>query len=201
MSGSGVPVHTPLWQVSPVVQVLLSLHAVPSGWKASAGQVLDEPSQLSATSHPSAAGRHTAVLFASAGQWLFGRSWFSATSNGPAEGRHCAVLLPSAGQAALEPVQFSATSQTPAEARHTTVLGRKPSGGQSLLTPSQLSDVSQMSATGRHSAVLLTSAGHAAFDPVQFSATSQAPAAARQVVPDGNSVLAGQSALFPVQPT
>src|SRR5437764_441746 len=169
MSGSGVPVHTPLWQVSPVVQVLLSLHAVPSGWTAFAGQVFDEPSQLSATSHC------------------------------PADGRHSAVLLSSAGQAALDPVQFSAVSQTPAEARHWTVLGRKPSGGQSLLTPSQLSDTSQTSATGRHSALLLTSAGHAAFDPVHVSATWQAPAAARQVVPTGRSVAAGQSVDVPAQ--
>src|SRR2546425_10810779 len=98
MSGSGVPVHTPLWQVSPVVQVLLSLHAVPSGWKPFAGQAFEAPSQLSATSHGSAAGRQTAVLFASAGQLLVTPAHVSARSQGPAAGLHTAVLLPSAGQ-------------------------------------------------------------------------------------------------------
>src|SRR5204862_535765 len=111
MSGSGVPVHTPLWQVSPVVQVLLSLHAVPSGWKASAGQVLDEPSQLSATSQSFAAGRQTAVLFASAGQLLLTPSQVSVRSHGPAEARHTAVLLASAGQARRGPAHDRARQE------------------------------------------------------------------------------------------
>src|SRR5438552_15435771 len=119
MSGSGVPVHTPLWQVSPVVQVLLSLHAVPSGWKTFAGQVFEEPSQLSATSHWSAAGRQTAVLFASAGQLLLTPSQLSATSHGPAAGRQTAVLFASAGQLVPVPSQVSAGSQAPADGRHT----------------------------------------------------------------------------------
>src|SRR5204863_109888 len=142
-SGSNVPPQTPPWHVSPVVQLLPSLHEVPSGWTTSAGQVFKLPSQLSATSHGSAAGRHTPVLLASAGQSLPTPSQLSATSHGPAAPRHAAPLLASAGQSALEPVQFSAGSHTPAEARHSTVPGRKPSGGQSLPTPSQLSATSQ----------------------------------------------------------
>src|SRR6266403_1367395 len=117
MSGFGVPVHTPLWQVSPVVQVLLSLHAVPSGWRTSAGQLLDEPSQLSATSHWSAAGRQTAVLFASAGQSLPTPSQLSGTSHTPAAGRQTAVLFASAGQFTPLPSQVSAVSQAPADGR------------------------------------------------------------------------------------
>src|SRR5439155_21762235 len=99
----------------------------------------------------------------------------------------------------LEPVPFSARSPPPAHARHATPAGRKPSGGQSLPTPSQLSATSQRSAAGRHSRLLLRSAGHAAFDPVQVSVRSHTPAAARHTVPEGSSVSLGQSVLVPVQ--
>src|SRR5437764_13624325 len=122
MSGSGVPVHTPVWQVSPGVQVLLSLHAVPSGWTAFAGQAFEEPSQLSATSHWSAAGRQTAVLFASAGQLLLTPSQLSARSHGPAAARHTAVLFASAAPWLLTPSQLSATSHAPAAGRQTAAL-------------------------------------------------------------------------------
>src|SRR5207302_821309 len=162
MSGFGVPVHTPLWQVSPVVQVLLSLHAVPSGWRTSAGQLLDEPSQLSATSHWSAAGRQTAVLFASAGQLLLTPSQVSAVSQAPADGRQtkapATLCTASGGHSALVPVQLSAMSHGPADARQVTDAGWKPSAGQSLLTPSQFSGTSQGPAEARHCAVLLPSA-------------------------------------------
>jgi hypothetical protein len=43
------------------------------------------------------------------------------------------------------------------------------------------------------------SAGHAALDPVQFSATSHAPDAERQTVVDATNASAGQLALDPVQ--
>jgi hypothetical protein len=57
----------------------------------SAGHVADDPVQLSATSQPSIAGRHSVALEAK----------------------------PSAGHVADDPVQVSATSQAPAEARQT----------------------------------------------------------------------------------
>jgi hypothetical protein len=44
----------------------------------------------------------------------------------------------------------------------------------------------------------LASAGHAALEPVQLSATSHSPAAPRQTVPAGLSASAGQVALDPV---
>ena len=116
------------------------------------------PSQLSATSHASAAGRQTAVLFVSAGQL------------GPA------------------PVQLSAGSQAPAEGRHTTIDGAKSSGGQSLLTPSQSSATSHTSAAGRQTPMLLRSGGHTSASPVQLSTASHAPAAGRQASPAGRNM-------------
>jgi hypothetical protein len=86
-------VHAPPWHVSAPLQNWPSEHEKPSTWNALAGHVLLTPSQLSATSHAPADGRHTAVLFASAGQLM------------------------------LEPVQFSARSHDPAAARHTVVFG------------------------------------------------------------------------------
>src|SRR5207302_1745649 len=171
MSGFGVPVHTPLWQVSPVVQVLLSLHAVPSGWRTSAGQLLDEPSQLSATSHWSAAGRQTAVLFASAGQLLLTPSQLSARSHGPAAARQTAVLFPSAGRSPPRRSQVSAVSQAPA-------------GGRQTKAPATL---------------CTASGGHSALVPVQLSAMSHGPADARQVTDAGWKPSAGQSLLTPSQ--
>jgi hypothetical protein len=87
-------VQTPLWQLSPVVQVLLSSHAVPSGAARSVGHVVDVPSQTSARSQASVELRHTVPT---------GRSV-------------------SAGQASLEPSQVSATSHAPAALRQTAVL-------------------------------------------------------------------------------
>ena len=55
---------------------------------------------------------------ASFGQVLLTPLQLSATSQTPAEPRHTAVDFASAGQLALEPEQNSAGSQTPPEARH-----------------------------------------------------------------------------------
>jgi len=126
-------------------------------------------------------------------------SQLSATSHVPAAGRHTPVCLSSTGHAAVDPSQFSAGSHTPADARQTVDAGWKPSGGQLLLTPSQLSATSQGPADARHTAVLLPSGGHAALEPVQFSAVSQRPADARHVVVDDEKALAGQVELEPVQ--
>src|SRR5262245_36091113 len=53
-----VPVHAPWRHWSVCVHATPSLHAVPSAWKPSCGQSRLTPSQLSATSQVSAAGRH-----------------------------------------------------------------------------------------------------------------------------------------------
>src|SRR6185503_21053295 len=94
------PPHTPLVQVSPVVQELPSSHPVPSGARRSGGQAVALPSQLSATSHVEAP-RHSVP----------------------------AVATTSVGHVELDPVQFSATSQSPATPRHSLVFGRKVSTG------------------------------------------------------------------------
>jgi hypothetical protein len=58
---SGVPpVQVPFWQVSAPLQRFPSLHDVPFAAKPSAGQVAEEPLQVSATSHAPDAGRQTA---------------------------------------------------------------------------------------------------------------------------------------------
>ena len=94
-------------QTSEVQPLPSSVQVVPPGLKASAGQTLPLPGQLSARSHSPAGGRHTVVADAN----------------------------PSAGQAPDEPVQLSATSHWPAEGRHVVVAGLKPS--LQLPAPSQ----------------------------------------------------------------
>src|SRR5438067_65826 len=100
-----------------------SVQAVPAGFLVSSGQLGPLPVQSSATSHSSAAARHTVVAAAnpSAGQSLLVPSQVSATSQGPAVARQMvpAASLASAGQVALEPVQTSGTSQAPPEVRQT----------------------------------------------------------------------------------
>src|SRR5690242_10408470 len=80
---------------------------------------------------------------ASFGQVLLTPLQLSATSQAPAEDRQTAVLLASAGQFGPVPGQVSAMSQTPADERQTTVLEAKPSLGQVELTPLQASVTSQ----------------------------------------------------------
>src|SRR5438093_7496755 len=81
--------------------------------------------------------------------------------------------------------------------RHTVLACWKVSAGQSLLTPLQDSATSHTPAAARHTAVLLASAGQSLLTPLQDSATSHTPAAARHT-----AVLlasAAQSGLLPVQ--
>ena len=80
------PSHWSLVQTFPS-----SVQAVPLVFLASAGQVAEEPVQLSARSHSPAAERQTVE----------------------------AARNPSAGHVVVVPVQVSATSQVPADARHT----------------------------------------------------------------------------------
>src|SRR5436190_4303677 len=56
-----------------------------------------------------------------------------------------------------------------------------------------------MPAEPRQTAVLFASAGHAAVDPVQFSAMSQTPAEPRQVVALETKESAGHVSLTPLQ--
>src|SRR5207249_1104645 len=156
-----VPLHTSVVQGSPS-----SVQAVPLGWKASVGQVVLVPVQLSATSHSPAAARHSAPAFptgsaegvvplalkASVGQAVVTPSQVSARSHSPAAARQTvpAALSASAGQVALVPVQFSAASHRSTAARQTVLDDRKPSAGQVVLVPVQVSAASQGPATARH---------------------------------------------------
>ena len=134
-----MPVQTPLWQLSPVVQVLLSSHDVPSGAPRSIGQAADVPLQLSATSQTPAELRQTVPFDfkVSAGQVLLEPSQLSATSHPPAALRQTDVLFWSLGQLAPDPVQLSATSHVPADERQTVVADLNVSAGHAALTPLQ----------------------------------------------------------------
>src|SRR5207237_6665870 len=88
----------------------------------------------------------------------------------------------SAGHSVLVPVQVSAVSQAPAAARHSAPAW--PAGCWQLSAlPSHWSSVQGLPSLV-HVVPLgcFASAGHAAPEPVQCSATSHSPAAARQTV-------------------
>ena len=87
--------QTPLWQVSGVVQTLLSSHGVLSGRTMSGGHAAERPVQTSATSQVPAAERQVVPTGsrASAGQVSLTPSQLSATSHVPAAARQTAVLF------------------------------------------------------------------------------------------------------------
>src|SRR6266436_5853248 len=89
------PSHPGVVHESPSV----SAHGAPAGWTLSGGHVFELPLQLSATSQPPVAGRHTAVLLASDGQPLLTPSQVSTRSHAPADARQTLVLFTSGGQA------------------------------------------------------------------------------------------------------
>ena len=69
-----------------------------------------------------------------------------------------------------------------------------------MSTPLQRSEVQGLESDVHDTPfALIMSAGHAALDPVQFSATSHGPAAARQTVDDDAKPFAGQLGPVPVQ--
>jgi hypothetical protein len=148
-----------------------SVHAVPLDFLVSAGHAAEVPVQFSATSHS------------------------------PAEERQGieAGAKPSDGQVALVPVQVSATSHIPAEARQTEPA--LPTGcWQATFVPSHWSLV-QGFPSSVHAVPLdiLASAGQAPLVPLQVSATSQVPAAARQTVVFEAKASVGQSREVPLQ--
>src|SRR5207244_8544498 len=120
----------------------------------------------------------------SAGQLSLAPSQVSATSQSPAAARHTlpSGRFASAGQTVLVPVYRSAVSQAPAAARHS--VPAWPAGCWQLSSlPSHWSSVHGLPSSV-HAVPLgcLASAGHVALEPVQCSATSHSPAAARQTV-------------------
>jgi hypothetical protein len=159
--------------------------------KPSAGQVPDEPVQLSATSHCPAEPRHVKVfgwktsthVFAAPLQW-------SVPSHAPPWEAPAHVVAadakPSAGQVPDDPVQLSATSHCPAEPRHVNAADWNTSTHE-LLLPAQWSAASLSQAPPWEAPAQVVaadakpSAGHVPDVPVQLSATSHCPAESRQV--------------------
>src|SRR5437879_6094263 len=109
------------------------------------------------------------------------------------------TLKVSVGQTLLVPVQLSAMSHSPATARHT--VPAFPAGCVHVaLVPLHTSVVHTLPSSVQVVPLALkTSAGQAVLVPVQVSARSHSPAAARQTVPAALSASAGQVALVPVQ--
>jgi hypothetical protein len=147
-----------------------SVQAVPLAFLMSAGQLAAVPLQVSAISHSPPAARQTVDVGAK----------------------------PSAGQVVLVPVQVSATSQAPADARQT--VPAFPTGcWQVTAVPSHLSWVQALpSSVQAVPLVFLLSAGQLAEEPVQVSAASHSPAAARQTVVEGASASDGQVRAVPL---
>jgi hypothetical protein len=175
---------------------------VPFDTAASAGQDGLLPLHSSTASHSPALGRQTApALPAGCVHTLLPLHW--STVHGLLSDVHGVpdVSKASAGQLKLDPSQTSWTSQTPVSARQTVPDGFTPSAGQLAVDPSQFSAASHSCPTlaARHSVPDSTKAfgGHWKLDPSQTSCTSQSPAEARQIVPDGNTPSAGQVGVLP----
>src|SRR6266446_3619601 len=98
----------------------------------------------------------------------------------------------------LVPLQVSVVQASPSSGQAAPAL---PAGCvQALLVPSHTSLEHGLPSSGHAvPAALLASVGHVAVDPVQFSAGSQIPAEARQIVLEGRKRLGGQVELVPVQ--
>src|SRR3989475_49570 len=171
-----------------VVQTLpSSVHAVPDGVFASAGQLGPLPVHISAGSHSPAEARQTTTLGSnmSVGQVLLVPVQFSSTSQGPADARQVVPALPAGcWQASLVPLHWSLVHALPSSV-HAVPLGCFASAEQLALLPGQKSSASHSSTAPRQSVLedLKASLGHVELVPVHVSATSQMPAAARQVAP------------------
>src|SRR5205823_1774245 len=192
-----VPSHA-----SVVHGLLSSVHAVPLGCFASAGQLGPLPVQLSASSHSPAAARQTVLEDAkpSAGHVVLVPVHVSATSHAPAVGRRAAPGLPAGcWQATLVPSHWSSVHGLPSLV-HAVPEAFFASAGQLGPVPVQLSARSHASAAARQTVEedAKPSGGQSFVMPSQLSATSQVSAAGRQTVPAGVFASAGQVALVPV---
>src|SRR6266853_1313813 len=131
-----------------VVQTLpSSVHAVPEGVLASAGQAGPVPVHISAGSHSPADARQTTKLGSnmSAGHVLLVPVQVSSTSQGPADARQVVPALPgSCWQASLVPSQRSVVQTFPSSV-HAVPDGSLASAGQLALLPVQNSSASHSS--------------------------------------------------------
>src|SRR6185295_1498051 len=104
-------------------------------------------------------------------------------SHTPATGRHSVPAWPAGCVQAVLLPSQTSAVQIWPSSGHAVPADFTASAGQLLLTPLQFSATSQTPAAPRHWAVLLASAGHEALRPVQLSARSHTPADGRQLVP------------------
>src|SRR6266404_5447814 len=166
---------------SEVALPALPLLALAAPWNA----MLVAPGQVSATSHSFAAARHTTPAFpAGCVQVALVPLHTSAVQGSPSSVQ--AVPLgwkASVGQVVLVPVQLSATSHSLTAARHT--VPALPAGCvQVALAPLHTSVVHTLPSSVQVVPLALkTSVGQAVLVPVQLSARSHSPAAARHAVP------------------
>ena len=201
MHTTGVPAHTPAWQLSPVVHALPSLHAVPL---AATGleQMPLAGSQVPARWHWSEAGHVTAVPMQTP-------AWHRSPVVHAAPSLHVVPLATTglehvplagsqvpaawhwsdAGQVTGVPVQAPAWQASPVVQRlpseHAVPLSTFASGGHAGPFPGQSSATSHGPVATRHSVAAETneSPGQSAAVPSQASATSHGPAAGRQTEP------------------
>src|SRR5206468_411798 len=171
------------------------------GLKASAGQTVLEPVQLSSTSHTPAAARHTVPAFP-AGCWqasLLPARWSGVQGLLSAVHAVPAALLASAGQQGRLPGQFSAGSHSPAEARQTVLEGLKASAGQTVLEPVQLSSTSHTPAAARHTVPAFPAGCWQSSLLPSHSSRLHGLATLVHAVPEGLFASAGQLGPFPGQ--
>src|SRR3989475_4957294 len=143
------------------------------------------PGQVSATSHSFTAARHTAPALPAGCVHVALVPLHTSVVQGSPSSVQAVPLAwkTSVGQVVLVPVQVSATSHSPAAARHT--VPAFPAGcAQVLVLPSHWSSVQGL-VSGVQEVPLgcLASVGQVVFVPVQLSATSHSPAAARHTAP------------------
>jgi hypothetical protein len=178
-------VHAPALHTSEPLHTLESVHVVPSGCAALAGQVVAVPEQASGASHAVAAGRHTVPALPAGCEQAPLPLQVSAVQALPSSVQPVpAVLAPSGGQERVLPLHDSARSHSPVAGRHTAPV--LPAGCWHVpLVPLQASAVQ-----GRPSDVqgvsftLKPSGGQIVDVPVQVSARSHSPPdAGRQTWP------------------
>jgi hypothetical protein len=204
----GAPVQVPCWQVSLLpapVQNIPSSQAVPSGRNPFAGQEALEPVQASATSQVPDAERHSvpAGVNAFAGQDVLEPVQNSASSQAPAAGRQTVVLgaggathpwtasqvlavqaLPSSGQVSGVPAWHAPVEGLHVSAPLQAFPSPQTTGGPLAHWPpwhvsAVVHPLPSLHVVPSGCAV----STHAAEAPVQVSAASQAPEAARHGVP------------------
>jgi hypothetical protein len=175
--------QAPFWQVSLPLHGSLSAQVVPLGLNPSAGHAVAVPEHDSGRSQAPTAGRHTVPANPAGCLHAPVPSHWSLVHTLPSSVQLVPFAAnPFVGHVVDVPVHVSSMSHSLTALRHTTPA--LPAGCEHAPFPSQTSEV-QGRASGEHGAppAFAPSAGHAVEAPVQDSATSHSPVAARQTVP------------------